>query len=263
MLLTGTPMGAMILLAGVADPLTNYLKPPRSGVPAESAEAAQQAMSHSLLHFGLHAWAVFCLPTLAFAYFAHRRGLPSRVSSVLHPLLGKRIHGPIGRTVDVLALTAAVLGTAALLASGASALGDSMAELAGSSGLQRFAPTPLLLVVAVVLALVLILLLSARLARSGPDTPVWWSRLGAFSMGLLLLFVLVTGSLSFLANGTTQSVGNYLGGLVPLSFFTDAFANSGRSGDQQVLHWTWLLTVAPYVGIVLARLTAGFTIRDW
>lgn len=90
-------IGTILMFFGVAEPINHYANPPLRDVETGTPEAASEAMGFTLYHYGLHTWAIFCLPALAFAYFVYKRKLPMRVSSVFHPILGDRIHGPSAR----------------------------------------------------------------------------------------------------------------------------------------------------------------------
>jgi choline-glycine betaine transporter len=111
-------IGTILMFWGVAEPISHFAEPPMGNVEPRSDAAAAQAMDFAIYHFGLHTWSIFGLPALGFAYFTYRRGLPMRVSSVLHPLLGDRIYGPIGHTIDTVAVLGTLFGVATSLGLG-------------------------------------------------------------------------------------------------------------------------------------------------
>src|SRR5690606_9380906 len=124
-------IGTVLMFWGVAEPMSHFTTPPFPGVEPFSAEAAQDAMAVSLYHLGLHTWAIFTLPGLAFGYFIYRHDLPMRVSSVFYPFLKERIHGPIGKTIDVFAVLGTLFGLAVSLGLGTSQIHAGPSPLTG------------------------------------------------------------------------------------------------------------------------------------
>lgn len=236
-MLFATGMLAILLLRGATEPLAHYVEPPRGDVSPQSVGAVEAAMGYSLYHFGLHVWAIFCLPALTLAYVAHRRGLPLRISSALHPLIGERVHGPIGKLVDGLAAMCTLLAVALLVALG----------VAG-----RLLELP-------VLGIVVALAVVSIVAKRG------LVRIAAVNLGLaavLLLFVLFAGSTSVLPAGIVETTGTYLARLVPTAFWSDTFADTGWLSTWTVFYWVWAIALSPYVGSFIARISKGRTIRE-
>ena len=124
-------IGTVQMFWGVAEPILHFSNPPVAGVEAFSPEAAQEALSFSLHHLGLHTWTIFALPGLAFAYVIYRHKLPMRVSSVFYPFLGERISGPIGTTIDVFAILGTLFGVAVSIGRGTSQINAGLTELFG------------------------------------------------------------------------------------------------------------------------------------
>ncbi len=249
-------IGTILMFWGVAEPISHYANPPLNNTEPLSTEAANQAMAFSLYHFGFHTWAIFCLPALAFAYFAYRRDLPFRVSSLFHPLLGERIHGPIGKTIDITAVLGTLFGVAVSIGLGTLQINSGLATLFNVPE-GRIAQ---ILIIAVVTTIATI---SVAL---GLDRGI--KRLSTINIGAaigLMLFVLVTGSTVFLLRGIIETTGTYLSSLVPLSFWNDTFAEPswGWQGEWTVFYWAWTITWAPFVGIFIARISKGRTIREF
>jgi choline/glycine/proline betaine transport protein len=249
-------IGTILMFWGVAEPISHYAEPPLNGVAPQSVDAANQALAFSLYHFGFHTWAIFCLPALAFAYFAYRRGLPFRVSSLFHPLLGDRINGPIGKALDITAVLGTLFGVAVSIGLGTLQINSGLNTLFG----VPVGALPQVLIIAVVTTIATI---SVAL---GLDKGI--KRLSNINIGVaiaLMLFVLVTGSTVFLLRGIIETAGTYLSSLVPLAFWNDTFAEPswGWQGDWTVFYWAWTITWAPFVGIFIARISKGRTIRQF
>lgn len=247
-------IGTILMFWGVAEPISHYAEPPQVGVDPQSVESAEMAMSFSLYHFGLHTWTIFCLPALAFAYFVHRRGLPFRVSSILQPILGDRIYGPLGKFVDVLAVIGTLFGVAVSIGLGTMQI---------NSGLTDLFDVPENRLVQILIITVVTAIATTSVV-AGMDKGI--KRLSNFNIIIaiaLMLFVFLAGSTLFLARGIIETTGTYLSTLVPLSFWNDTFANSGWQGSWTVFYWAWTITWSPFVGIFIARISKGRTIRQF
>jgi choline/carnitine/betaine transport len=247
-------IGSILMFWGVAEPISHYADPPRSGVEPQTIEAAEEAMGFTLYHFGLHTWTIFCLPGLAFAYFVYRKGLPFRVSSVFQPFLGDRINGPIGRTIDIVAVLGTLFGVAVTIGLGTLQINSGLNTLFGveESRLSQ------LILIAVVTTIAVISV------ASGLDIGIkWLSTINIYMAVGLLLFVFLTGSTLYLAKGIIETTGVYLELLIPLSFWNDTFANTGWQGSWTVFYWAWTITWSPFVGIFIARISKGRTIREF
>ncbi|GAB3463530.1 BCCT family transporter [Streptomonospora sediminis] len=247
-------IGTILMFWGVAEPISHFAKPPQGDVEPQSVAAAEEAMGYTLYHFGLHTWTIFCLPALAFAYFIYKRGLPVRVSSIFHPFLGDQINGPIGRVIDITAVMGTLFGVAVSLGLGTLQINSGLAALFG-------VPVSKPAQVAIIAAITVIAVTSVSL---GLDRGV--RRLSNINIVLavgLLLFIMATGSPLFLVRGIIESVGTYASWLVPLSFWNDTFGHSGWQGEWTVFYWAWTITWAPFVGIFIARISKGRTIRQF
>ncbi|RKS05099.1 choline/carnitine/betaine transport [Nocardiopsis sp. Huas11] len=247
-------IGSILMFWGVAEPISHFAEPPQRNVEPESVEAAQQALGFTLYHFGLHTWTIFCLPGLAFAYFVYRKGLPFRVSSIFHPLIGERINGPLGRTIDVIAVLGTLFGVAVTIGLGTMQINSGLNVLFGveESRLNQ------VILIAVVTTIAVISVVS------GLDIGIkWLSQINIVLAVGLLVFVFLAGSSLFLARGVIETTGVYLSWLVPLSFWNDTFGNTGWQGTWTVFYWAWTITWSPFVGIFIARISKGRTIREF
>ncbi|HHL1027692.1 TPA: choline BCCT transporter BetT [Pseudomonas aeruginosa] len=237
----------------VSEPLTHFLQPPQG--EAGTQEAARQAMELLFLHWGLHGWGVFALVAMALAYFAYRHNLPLALRSALYPLIGKRINGPIGYTVDCFGIIATVFGLGADMGFGVLQL---------NSGLDYLYATPHTHPVQMAL-IVLMMGAAISVAVSGVDKGIRiLSDINMLLACSLLLFVLFAGPTQHLLNTLVQNVGDYLGHLPGKSF--DLYAYGGPSdwlGSWTVFYWAWWIAWAPFVGLFIARISRGRTIREF
>ena len=254
-------IGTILMFWGVAEPMSHFATPPRAGVEPYSAEAATDAMNFALYHLSLHTWAIFCLPGLAFAYFIHRYELPARVSSVFYPLLKDRIYGPIGRGIDILAILGTLFGVAVSVGLGTSQIGAGLNALFGWEN-----GTTLKVLIIVTLTAVAVSSIVA-----GLDSGI--KLLSNINIGMaiaLMIFVFLTGGMSlFLLREIFETLGNYITALPELALWNDALANVqkedgwGWQGGWTVFYWAWTVSWAPFMGIFLARISKGRTVREF
>lgn len=254
-------IGTVLMFWGVAEPIFHFSSPPRNDVDAFTVEAAREAMGFSIYHLGLHTWTIFALPGLAFAYFIYRYDLPVRVSSVFYPLLKERIHGPIGKTLDVFAILGTLFGVAVSLGLGSAQIAAGLSELFGFAD-------------GVVLKVAILTVLTAVAVTSivaGLDKGVkLLSNLNIGMAVLLMIFVLIFGSTLFLLRGVVETVGIYVWNLPRMAFWNDMLAPYtqedrawGWQGDWTVFYWAWTVTWSPFIGLFVARISRGRTIREF
>lgn len=250
-------IGSILMFWGVAEPVSHFGDPPRGpeqGIAPETTAAAVDAMNFTFYHFTLHTWAIFALPALCFAYFIHKRNLPPRVSSVFQPILGERIHGPIGKTIDIVAIVGTVFGIAVSLGLGA---------LQINSGINRVLGVPESAVWQLVIIGIVggVAMISVAL---GLDKGI--KRLSNFNIWMavaLLVFILVTGSTLFVVQGTVEALGSYIVNLPELALWNDTFADTGWQTSWTVFYWAWTISWSPFVGIFISRISRGRTIRQF
>ncbi|MEH0059646.1 BCCT family transporter [Auritidibacter ignavus] len=250
-------IGSILMFWGVAEPVSHFGDPPRGpslGIEAGTDEAAAEAMNFTFYHFTLHTWTIFTLPALCFAYFIHKRNLPPRVSSIFQPILGERIHGPIGKFIDVVAIVGTVFGVAVSIGLGTLQINGGLGQLFGvpnSAGWQ-------LIIIGVVTG---VALLSVSL---GLDKGIKvLSNINIVMAIGLLIFVLITGSTLFMLRGTFESLGSYLHHLPEMALWNDTFADTGWQNTWTVFYWAWTITWSPFVGIFIARISKGRTVRQF
>ncbi|KGM56704.1 choline transporter [Lysobacter arseniciresistens ZS79] len=245
-------MGIGLMYFGVAEPIMHYTSPP-VGEPATVA-AARQAMRITMFHWGLHAWGIYAVVGLALAYFSFRQGLPLAIRSSLYPLIGRRIHGPIGHAVDVFAVLGTLFGVATSLGFGAIQVNSGLDYLFGipvGTGVQ--------------VALIAVITAFATLSVGfGLDAGI--RRVSEFNLILavaLLLFVLVTGPTIFLLQTLVQNTGAYLSNLFSMTFNLYAYQPTGWIGGWTLFYWGWWIAWSPFVGMFIARISRGRTIRQF
>ncbi|OOC10379.1 BCCT family transporter [Thioalkalivibrio halophilus] len=246
-------MGVGLLFWAVAEPLSHYGGNPFVAGDGDPA-AADMSMVLTYFHWGLNAWAVFALLALMLAYFGFRRGQPLALRSALHPMLGKYVHGWPGDIVDLLAILATVFGIATTLGLGIQQLGSGLDHL---TGMGTSATTEV--VITAVLTVIAVLSVATGL-QSGvqriSQANMW------LSAGLLAL-LLIWGPTQYLLALVVQSTGSYLQNLMGLSLYTHAHHTDGWHADWTVFYWGWWLAWAPFVGLFIARISRGRTLREF
>jgi glycine betaine transporter len=247
-------MGIGLMFFAVAEPISHLTAPPGGTVKAGSEAAAQQAMSLSYFHWALHPWAIYAIVGLALAYFTFRRGLPSLISSAFYPLLGDRIYGPIGKSIDILAIFATLFGSATSLGLGALQINSGLDFLWGVEPANGIA-------VAIIAVLTLAFVLSAV---SGVHRGIQWlSNTNMILAIALVLFLLVVGPTVFQLETLVESIGGYLTTIIPASFRTGAFSDQEWLSAWTIFYWAWWISWAPFVGTFIARISRGRTIREF
>ena len=247
-------MGVGLMFFGVAEPLTHYL----SDITTGSAEHKQQeALLHTLFHWGIHAWAVYGTIALSLAYFGFRYKLPLALRSCFYPLLKERINGKLGDLIDIMALLATLFGIITTLGFGASQLGAGLHQLGwiseNSFSLQI-----------VVIAVVMSLATFSAISGVGKGVKIL-SELNLTLAFCLLIFVLVAGPTRYLLSAFSDNIGTYLSNLVQLSFKTYVYEqeHTGWFSGWTILYWAWWCSWAPFVGLFIARISKGRTIREF
>ena len=254
-------IGTILMFWGVAEPMSHFATPPQAGVEPYSAEAATDAMNFALYHLSLHTWAIFCLPGLAFAYFIHRYELPVRVSSVFYPLIKDGIYGPIGRAIDITAILGTLFGVAVSIGLGTSQIGAGLNALFGWDN-----DVTLQVLIIVVLTTVAV----TSIVRGLDKGVKMLSNINIGMAILLMVFVFLTGGMAlFLLREVFETLGNFLTALPGLALWNDSLAGVtkddgwGWQGGWTVFYWAWTVSWAPFMGIFLARISKGRTIREF
>ncbi len=245
-------MGIGLVFFGVAEPVMHFTTPPVG--EGGTIEAARAAMRITFFHWGIHAWAIYAVIGLALGYFGFRHGLPLTVRSAFYPLIGKRIHGPIGQAIDVFAVLGTVFGVATSLGVGVLQINAGLAHLVG---LPEGIATQVALIAAITgMATVSVVL--------GLDAGI--RRLSVFNMvlaALLLLFTVVAGPTVFLLKALVQNTGGYIDDFITRTFLLYAYEPNDWIAGWTLFYWAWWISWSPFVGMFIARISRGRTIREF
>ena len=224
------------------------------GARRVASEAAERALNLTYFHWGLHAWGIYILMGMALSYFSFRHNLPLNIRSTLYPLLGDRIDGPIGYTVEILAVFGTLFGLAASLGLGAMQINR------GAAYLDLFPSSPV-----AVIAIILVITAAATVSViTGINVGIRrLSQLNLLLGSLLLAFLLGVGPTVFLLSSYVQSLGTYLAELPALTFTTHAYSGSTWQSEWTLFYWGWWISWSPFVGMFVARISRGRTIREF
>ena len=245
-------IGIGLLYWGTAEPLYHFMSPPMG--QAETVEAAKQAMSISFLHWGIHAWALYCVVALSLAYFHYRRGLPLSIRSVLYPLIGQKIYGKWGHVVDTLAVFGMMFGVVTSLGLGAMQINAGFSNV---FGIPNNVPVQLCLIA-------IITAMATLSVMMGLDKGI--KRLSDINIVLTVLllgFMLFFGPTQFIIDSFIENIGNYASQLIPLGFWSEAYSNTDWQANWTIFYWAWWVSWSPFVGIFVARISRGRTIREF
>jgi glycine betaine transporter len=249
-------MGIGLMFFGVAEPLSHMSSPPKGLAEPGTRDAAQVAMEYSYFHWAFHPWAIYAIMGLALAYFTFRKGMPNLISTAFYPLLGDRVYGPIGKTIDILAIFATLFGSATSLGLGALQINQGLEAVFGFGGRDAVG-----LAIVVIAILTLAFILSAV---SGVHRGIQWiANTNMVLAVFLVVFVFVLGPTVFILNTFTESLGGYLFRIIPMSFRAGAFSDAAFVSGWTVFYWAWWISWAPFVGTFIARISRGRTIREF
>ncbi|MGH1402021.1 MAG: BCCT family transporter [Acinetobacter tandoii] len=245
-------MGIGLMFFGVAEPVMHYVSPPTG--EGETLASAQQAMRITFFHWGLHAWAIYALVGLSLAYFSFRHNLPLKVRSALYPLVGKKIYGPVGDAVDTFATLGTIFGVATTLGFGVTQINSGLNYL---FGIQQS--------VAIQVGLIVFVSFLASLSVGlGLDKGI--KRLSELNLILalvLLLFVFFASSSIYILQTTIQNAGQYVSNLFSMTFNLYAYQPNGWIGGWTIMYWAWWISWSPFVGMFIARVSRGRSIREF
>ncbi|WP_241990690.1 BCCT family transporter [Cryobacterium gelidum] len=250
-------MGIGLVFWGAAEPLT-FFTDPKPGVTGGSRELAAAAMSQTFLHWGFHAWAIYAVVGLALAYSIHRKGRPVSIRWALEPLLGDRVNGRLGDAIDVIAIVGTLFGVATSLGLGVKQIAAGLSYL----GVVGDVNNTLL----VVLIIVITAIATVSVVSGVGKGIKWLSNINLGMAGLLLIAVLALGPTLYLLRLLVESMGGYFQNIVGLTF--DAATFTGQAGiDWQgawtIFYWGWWISWAPFVGVFIARISRGRTVREF
>ena len=245
-------MGIGLVFFGVAEPVLHFMSPLQAD--PESFAAARDAMQLSIFHWGFHAWAIYAVLGLALAYFHFRYDTRLSISATLTPLLGKHANSWLGKIIDITAVLGTLFGLATSLGLGASQINAGLNQL---FGVELNVNTQVLIIIFVTFCATLSLVLGLKKGIR---------RLSEFNMLLallLMLFVIIAGPTAVLLRGLPDHLGNYLQGMVELGFSTHPFRTLDWQKNWTIFYWAWWLSWSPFVGMFIARISRGRTIKQF
>ncbi|RAJ61615.1 choline/carnitine/betaine transport, partial [Streptomyces sp. Amel2xB2] len=251
-------MGIGLMFYGVNEPLTHFADPP-PGTGGSAPERMQTAMATTLFHWTLYPWAIYAVVGLAIAYSCFRRGRRQTISAVFTPLIGeKNANGAFGRVIDILAIFATLFGSAASLGLGALQIGSGVKEVNWADNVG----TPILVIIIAVLTAAFV-----ASAISGVEKGIQWlSNINMVLAGMLALFLFIVGPTILMLNLLPTSVGSFIGDLPQMAARTDSTAGKGVAdwlSAWTVFYWAWWISWTPFVGMFIARISRGRTIRQF
>lgn len=245
-------MGIGLLFWSVAEPISHYASPPMG--EGRTVDSAKLSMALTFLHWGLHTWAIYAVVGLALAFFCFNWNLPLTVSSAFYPMIKQRIYGPWGHLVDVIAAVATLFGLATSLGLGVQQVNAGLAHL---FGIPDVVPVQVVLIAVITsFATISVVLGLDRGLR----------RLSLLNMGLalvLLLFVVVVGPTLFLLDAFIQNIGSYASHLLDLGMWTETYKRTDWQKDWTLFYWGWWIGWSPFVGMFIARISRGRTVREF
>jgi choline/glycine/proline betaine transport protein len=255
-MLLSAGMGIGLMFWSVGEPMYHYLSPSPmfSGIKGGTPQAAQAAMGVTYFHWGLHPWAIYSIVGLGLAFFAYNRGLPLTVRSIFYPILGNRIYGFWGNIIDVLSVLATLVGLATSLGLGVQQINAGLNFLFGI----EISTTVQVILIAVITAF------ATMSVVSGLDGGV--KRLSEGNMalaGIFMLLMLILGPTVMILGGFTQNLGYYLTKLPQLSLWTETFQKTTWQGSWTVFYWAWWISWSPFVGMFIARISKGRTVKEF
>lgn len=250
-------MGIGLVFWGAAEPLSHYAIDPATAEPG-SVEAFRESMRFTFFHWGIHAWAIYAVVAMSLAYFQFRKGEPGLISSTLKPLFGDKMNGPLGVLVDVIAVFATAVGVATTLGFGTIQINEGLAFLIDDIPGDNF--TVQLIIIAVITVLFMIS------AWSGLSKGIkYLSNTNMVLAIALLVLVIILGPTLLIFNMFTDSLGSYFQNLVQMSFRSAPVNGENREwiNGWTIFYWAWWISWSPFVGIFIARVSRGRTIREF
>ena len=245
-------MGIGLMFFGVAEPLMHYLSPPTA--ETGTVEAVQEAMKMTFFHWGLHAWAIYAIVALVLAYFSYRHNLPLTLRSALYPLIGERIYKWPGHLVDVFAVVSTVFGVATSLGLGASQVNAGFGYLFGFD----VSVTNQIIIMCAIVGLAVISV------ATGLDKGIKiLSETNMVLAVIVLMLIFILGPTVFLLQAYLQNIGDYVADIVHNTFNLFAYKKTEWIGGWTIFYWGWWLAWAPFVGLFIARISRGRTIREF
>ncbi|MEG0154003.1 MAG: BCCT family transporter [Lachnospiraceae bacterium] len=252
-MLFGAGMGVGLVFWGISEPISHYVAP--MAMKGGTAEAAEFAMRSSFMHWGVHPWANYCIIGLALAYFQFRKHKPALISSIFIPLIGeKRVNGPIGKGIDILAIFATVAGVTTSLGLGVLQINSGLNYLFGI-------PTTLIIQIIIIVVITVIYIWSAVAGIEKGIKVV--SDANLYIAFALMIAVVIVGPKVEMVNNFTNALGQYIGNFIPDSMRINSYGDNAWIQNWRIFYWAWWIAWAPFVGTFIARISKGRTIREF
>nr|WP_206441174.1 BCCT family transporter [Streptomyces boncukensis] len=250
-------MGIGLVYFGAAEPL-NFFVDPKPGTGSSDAAKSEAAMVQTFLHWGVHPWAIYVVVGLAVGYAVHRKNRPVSIRWALEPLLGDRVKGRLGDVIDIIAVVGTLFGVA-------TSLGLGVMQVSAGMGFLDWVDDPGKPLLVILIAAITGVATISVVTGVGKGIK-WLSNFNMVLAGLIMLFVIAVGPTLFIANGFVQDLGGYLQNILRLSF--DTGASHGDAGTSfvngwTVFYWGWWISWAPFVGVFIARISRGRTVREF
>jgi choline/glycine/proline betaine transport protein len=257
-------MGIGLMFFSVLEPVFYYSSVPGFwGVEAGTGAAASAAMAQTFFHWGFHPWAIYGLVGLGLAFFSFNRGLPLTFRSIFWPLLGDRIYGWPGHVIDLVTVFATLFGLATSLGLGVAQVNTGLAYVGGDLlGLFSLPTGSTLIQVALIAGITGIATLSVAAGLDGGVKRL--STLNLYLMLILLGFLLIVGPTVYVLGTWVEGLGAYFGNILGLAFFRGTLADGGSTvTGWTVFYWGWWIAWSPFVGMFIARISKGRTVRQF
>ncbi len=245
-------IGLVLMFYSVSEPIMHFSSPPYGS--AETLFAAKNALNISYLHWGFHGWAIYALMGLSIAFFCYNKGLPLGIRWVLYPLFGDRLKGPIGHFIDIMAVVATMFGLATTLGLGIQHINSGMHylfEIAENANTQ------------VILIAIITICATASVVSGLHKGIKMLSKVASIMAILLMLFMLIVGPTLFILESTVQSTGYYLQNLIETGTWMEAYNGTNWMDSRTIFYWGWWFAWAPFVGLFIARISKGRTIKEF
>ena len=245
-------IGIGLMFYGIAEPVMHFLSPPVG--EGGTAQAAAEAIQLSYFHWGFNAWATYAAVAMVLAYFAYRHDLPLTLRSAFYPLIGERIYGPLGAAVDVFAVICTTYGISVSLGLGVLQINTGFNYLFGLP-INVWVQVALIFGTMALATVSVVMGLDAGIKRL--------SEINTVLAVLLLMLILIAGPTALLLSGTLQNFGGYVAGLIPKTLDLYVYAPSDWLGGWTIFYWGWWISWTPFVGVFVARISRGRTIREF
>lgn len=253
-MLFSTGIGNGLVLFSIADPVRDFMNPPRLAADADPTAIAQEAINFSFLHHGIHGWAIYSVIGLSLAYFTYNRKMPLTIRSAFYPLLGERIHGWIGNVIDIVAVVATLFGLATTMGFGVGQINAGFTHVFGiphSLGIQYL----------IILGITAIATISVV---SGVNKGIkFLSEMNVGVALIIFIMVLILGPTAFIMKSYVQNIGSYLSNFIDLATWSDSYGQDSWHNNVTLMYWGWWASWSPFVGTFIARISRGRTIREF